>query len=96
MDFEGLLTYGFKNYLNGRKQFTSIRGVDSSLKEISCGAPQGSILGPILFLILINDLPKESTFFTILFADDTALQLFLKNLHKLYGKFWALTNRRLV
>ena len=72
-DFVGLLTYGFKNYLNGRKQFTSIRGVDSSLKEISCGVPQGSILGPILFLILINDLPKASTFFTILFADDTAL-----------------------
>ena len=58
----------FKNYLNGRKQFTSIRGVDSSLKEISCGVPQGSILGPILFLILINDITKASTFFTILFC----------------------------
>ncbi len=74
----------FKNYLKGRKQFTSIRGVDSSLKEISCGVPQGSILGPILFLILINDLPKASKFFTILFADDTTLQLSSKSLHDLY------------
>jgi len=70
----------FKNYLNGRKQFTSIRDVDSSLKEISCGVPQGSILGPILFLILINDLPKASKFSTILFADYTTLQLSSKSL----------------
>jgi hypothetical protein len=74
----------FKNYLNGRKKFTSIRGVDPSLKEISCGVPQVSISGPILFLILINDLPKASKFFTILFADDTTLQLSSKSLHDLY------------
>ena len=78
--FRGTSNLWFKNYLNGRKQFTSIRGADSSLKEISCGVPQGSILGPILFLILINDLPKASKFFTILFADDTTLQLSSKSL----------------
>ena len=58
--FRGTSNLWFKNYLNGRKQFTSIRGVDSSLKEISGGVPQGWILGPILFLILINDLPKAN------------------------------------
>ena len=82
--YRGTSNLWFKNYLKGRKQFTSIRGVDSSLKEISCGVPQGSILGPILFLILINDLPKASKFFTILFADDTTLQLSSKSLHDLY------------
>ena len=83
--FRGTSNLWFKNYINGRKQFTLIRGVDSSLKEISCGVPQGSIIGPILFLILINDLPKASTLFTILFADDTTLQLSSKNLHDLYN-----------
>ena len=76
--FRGTSNLWFKNYLNGRKQFTS-------LEEISCGVPQGSILEPILFLILINDLPKASTIFTILFAVDTTLLLSSKNLHDLNG-----------
>jgi len=57
--FFGIYNLWFKNYLNGRKQFTPIRGVGSSRIEVSCGVPKGSILGPILFLILINDLLKE-------------------------------------
>ena len=73
--FRGTSNLRLKNFLNGRKQFTSIRGVDSSLKEISCGVPQWLILGTILFLILTNDLPKASNFFTILFADDTTLRI---------------------
>ena len=59
-------------------------GEISLLKEISYGVQQGSILGPILFLILINNPPKASKFFTILFADDTTLQLSSKSLHELY------------
>jgi len=65
----------FKNHLNGRKPFTSISGVLTlHLKKSLVVYHKGSILGPILFLILINDLPKASKFFTILFFDDATLQ----------------------
>ena len=65
-------------------QFTSIRGVNSSLKELSCGVPQGSILGPLLFILLINDLPYATNFFNILYADDTTLQMSSNDLCELF------------
>jgi hypothetical protein len=63
----------FKSYLTGRKQFVNINGTCSNLKNILLGVPQGSILGPILFLIYINDLPSCSALKALLFADDTKL-----------------------
>ena len=63
----------FKNYLTGRKQYVEINGVKSKEKFISHGVPQGSILGPILFLIYINDFPSATSLFSSLFADDTML-----------------------
>ena len=84
--FRNVANIWFKNYLTGRSQYVSINGVDSACKTMMCGVPQGSVLGPLLFLIFINDLPSSIDFFTLLFADDTTLQLSGSNLSDLYAK----------
>ena len=70
----------FKSYLKDRKQYVCFNGTDSCTKYIRCGVPQVSILGPLLFLIYINDLASISDkIFTLLFADDSNLFLSGKN-----------------
>ena len=74
----------FESYLSNRKQFVSINGTDSELRNVECSVPQGSVLGPILFLIYINDLPNISSklqFF--LFADYTNIYFESKDLKNL-------------
>jgi len=61
------------SYLSNRCQFTKFGETESSRINITCGVPQGSILGPLPFLLYINDLPQASAFQTVLFADDTCL-----------------------
>ena len=63
----------FESYLTERKEFVSINGKNSLLTAVTLGVPQGSILGPLLFLLYINDLPLVSKLFALLFADDTTL-----------------------
>ena len=70
----------FTSYLSNRWQFVTYNGVKSNLNNVKCGVPQGSILGPLLFLLYINDLAfacKRS--FPVLFADDSKLFLSSKN-----------------
>lgn len=64
----------FSEFLIGRKQRVVINGVSSGLRDMVCGVPQGSTLGPLLFLLYINDLPNALSDVTpIIFADDTSL-----------------------
>jgi len=63
----------FRSYLADRKQTVCIGESLSSESLIKLGVPQGSILGPLLFIIYVNDLPNTSLLTTLLFADDTTL-----------------------
>ena len=70
----GVVLDYFSTYLRNRKQYVSLNGNNSKLLNVRCGVPQGSILGPVLFLLYINDLNSVSAKLkTIMFADDTNL-----------------------
>ena len=73
----------FGSYLSNRVQYCRVNGVDSQIENINFGVPQGSCLGPLLFLVYINDLRraiKNST--TSMYADDTSLCFQSKDLSR--------------
>ena len=64
----------FRSYLTGRKQNTEVDNIVSEAETTLCGVPQGSVLGPLLFLLYINNVYKSSSLYAIyLFADDTSV-----------------------
>ena len=73
----------FGSYLKNRTQFVNIGNSRSSTKETSSGVPQGSVLGPILFIIFFNDLPNCCRLRALIFADDTTLLASGENLDDL-------------
>ena len=74
----------FTNYLENRCQYVSINNTASTTNKISSGVPQGSILGPLLFLLNINDIVNCSSLLKfIIFADDTNLFHSAKNITQL-------------
>jgi hypothetical protein len=70
---KGPLIKWFENYLYQRKQKVINKATSSTVCEVSAGVPQGSVLGPLLFLIYINDIGEKLLFLGRLFADDTSL-----------------------
>ena len=73
-----------RDYLDNRYQYVIYDKAKSAKKKVICGVPQGSVLGPLLFLLYVNDISKvSSNLFTLLFADDTNALAIGKDLDKL-------------
>lgn len=92
LEYYGIRGVGYKliqSYFQNRLQLVDINGKTSSTQKLQRGAPQGSILGPLLFIIFVNDLPTNTTGHTILYADDTTICVRDKNAENLRVKIQA-------
>ena len=100
--FRGHINNFLASYLSNRTQFTEVNGIKSSVKYINYGVPQGSILGPLLFLIFVNDIGPVLKSKGRLFADDTSILVHNQDINSLLHqanelvkqtKTWFLLNK---
>ena len=73
------------NYLSSRKQSVQINSATSSLLSVNAGVPQGSVLGPLLFLVYVNDIAENLLSLVRCFADDSSLFFSATNLRDIEG-----------
>ena len=76
---DGNILKWIENFLTGRSQKVVINGECSDTAEVTSGIPQGSVLGPLLFLVYVNDLPRGLNCTAALFADDTKLYKIIRS-----------------
>ena len=88
----GVANQWFKSYLSNRSQYVELDGHKSSYSKIKCGVPQGSILGPLLYLIYVNDIGFSCTGSILSFADDTTIVVSDSDIGHLYNKANTLIN----
>ena len=79
LGFSGKLLDWLADYLKDRSLKVILNGKSSSIKLINAGVPQGSILGPLLFIIFIDDITMGLSSTSILYADDVTLMTFIKS-----------------
>jgi hypothetical protein len=73
LGLDQIATKWFSSYLGGREQIVDVGGTHSEPQNVLCGVPQGSILGPLLFLVYVNDMRSATKCKLLLYADDSAL-----------------------
>ena len=85
LGLEGELLQWISDYLYNRKQKVVIRNCSSNLRRVNAGVPQGSVLGPLLFMVYVNDISESLLSLTRLYADDSSLFYSATNLNDIEG-----------